>query len=76
MATKPKGVRVSVRYVGMFDAVEVRLPDALAEFEGERATVKHGDSFETTAEQAASLLEQTGNWQKAGAKKGVSGDGR
>lgn len=60
---------VSVRYVGVFDAVEVRLPDELAEFEGQRVSVARGDTYETTAEQAGALLEQSDAWRKVNPSK-------
>lgn len=60
---------VSVRYVGHYDYVDVRLPDELADFEGQRVTVTRGDVFVTTSEHAAALLEQDA-WRTVSVKKG------
>lgn len=49
----------SVRYVGRYDAVEVRRPD------GSRELVEHDKTFTTTPEHAASLLTQEGEWEPA-----------
>lgn len=46
-------------YVGRHGAVDVPCPN------GTEPTVKWGDVFTTTAEHAASLLEQPDNWQPA-----------
>lgn len=53
----------SVRYVGRYEAVQVRTPD------GESyATVERGEVLVTSAEQAEGLLLQQGEWLPASAK--------
>ncbi len=49
----------SIRYIGRYDAVELWCPD------GRRETVNNGGTLDTTAEHAASLLTQEGEWEPA-----------
>lgn len=52
---------MKVRYVGVFDAVDVPLP--AGHTAGLVATVPHGGELATSDEHAKQLLEQPDNWQ-------------
>lgn len=48
---------MKVRYVGPHDGVDVPRPD------GSIITVQRGDDLDTSADHAATLLEQAENWE-------------
>lgn len=61
----------SVKYVGVFDEVQVDLPNDLGGYR--TVVVKKGDSIEVSGELAKNLVQQKGNWESTSSKKG--GDG-
>lgn len=49
----------ALKYVGPIDVLEIGRPD------GTRGRVRTGGTFKTTDDHAATLVEQSGNWEES-----------
>lgn len=64
----------TVRYVGIHDEVDVRLPDVEGEPETRWVRVRNGGTLETTADHAKGLVVSEA-WEPATKRKEVKTDG-